>query len=1274
MKYIDCFFMGYGAVTQAGLNTVNVNQITLYQQLVIYFCCTLTTPIFIHSILVFVRLYWFERTFDNIKTSSKLNYKMRRDATIAGRTATAESSSHAGIGLGAGRVTKASTYSRFLPKVKKFGTSSHGNNKNNGYLNAISETTAYNTASSSSPLQKQQYYDDDNKKEENTSLSSNSKDSDSIHNDKTLTPDNRENIPLQDFDNPNKHQQQAKSHNNNNDNNGDNSHNNNNNNNIKFANLPQPRRRESINPRDMYMSIAMMRQKNNNHFTEEGNNQDEEGPVLIVKGPAERERVRKKQKKKRFHNRLHGRTNSFQLNMNGPRQLAERARLQWKSRNNSDQIDEVLSNRETNRPVGQQKQGKLQQRQHDNNESALTDDENDDEESVQVNNRRNAVAEEEFLGNEDEDVDDDEDDDDDDDEEDDEDDEEDDGDNDEVNDGDPDDEESLDSQAVDEDDDEDEENDGHDNESQITEVDENGQSRNSRNKQRTPSDASDIQKVQSNFVPPSADQTGGMKYKKRAVTLDTELPNRKPLIEVLDESPSRPTAAGLKTTFQENKPNRGTKNNRNSRAARSKLKKTKSGKIARNLKKKVGKYPSIMLDDLSAVESRSSNKIKRQMSAAYLSFNPTFGRNSTFVPLDHHQKEELGGVEYRSLKLLAKILVGYYVGFHIISFMALSLWIIPRTHYKSILKEDGVNRTWWGAFTAASFFNDLGLTLTPDSFSSFVTSRYVLLWGSFLITIGNVAFPIMLRFIIWVMFKLSRDLSLLKESLGFLLDHPRRCFTLLFPSIPTWWLFFMLVLLNLIDLILFCILDIRDKSLDELSNSTKVLAAFFQAISTRTAGFTCIDLSSLHPAIQVSYMLMMYVSALPVAISIRRTNVYEEQSLGIYTTNADEMASYTESGSKTDQAKNATKRFIGTHLRKQLSFDLWYIFLGLFIICIAESKKLRSLDDPYFTIFQVLFEVVSAYGCVGLSLGYPNDTRSFSGQFNVVSKLVIVAMFIRGRHRGLPYAIDRAIILPSKMMDRRDGFQAHHARRNSAVSYHPNAVDDAASRLDLSHQGGINLNHVATVNVANEYENDANNYNNFYNSSNNNFASNNNTNNNTKYIGNSLYQNTTAATGGKAASTGSLLSPNLEEWNRYHKQHQSQNQNHVQNRKDSIGQVISSAYTDDHAPVIFNPKVNTALDHNMDNHHTTYNNSNSSIDNITNKKRASTLSESGAGDTGTNNGDGSVLAPDSQDPRDSSVIIHNTETPQSPTKRNTITFDADTSFRTNLDNYQQFGN
>lgn len=118
-----------------------------------------------------------------------------------------------------------------------------------------------------------------------------------------------------------------------------------------------------------------------------------------------------------------------------------------------------------------------------------------------------------------------------------------------------------------------------------------------------------------------------------------------------------------------------------------------------------------------------------------------------------------------------------------------------------------------GVFTSASMFNDLGFTLTPDSMMQFQYAVWILLIGSFLIIIGNTGFPCMLRFVIWIVSKVVPRQSALWEEFRFLLDHPRRCFTLLFPSTATWWLFWILVLLNLVDLIFFIILDVSSMAM-----------------------------------------------------------------------------------------------------------------------------------------------------------------------------------------------------------------------------------------------------------------------------------------------------------------------------------------------------------------------------------------------------------------------------------------------------------------------------
>lgn len=216
----------------------------------------------------------------------------------------------------------------------------------------------------------------------------------------------------------------------------------------------------------------------------------------------------------------------------------------------------------------------------------------------------------------------------------------------------------------------------------------------------------------------------------------------------------------------------------------------------------------------------------------------------------------------------------------------------------------------------------------------------------------------------------------------------------------------------------------------DLPTGIKILDGVFQAFSTRTAGFSCVNLSLLHPGVQTSYMIMMYISIFPIAISVRRTNVYEEDSLGIYNDNSAEE----------EDGQAGSLSYVGAHLRRQLSFDLWYIFIGFFILSISEGGRIMSND---FSMFAILFEIISAYGTVGLSLGYTGVNASLASQFSVIGKLVIIAMQIRGRHRGLPYGLDRAVLLPSEKTFRREaegmgdlGVQRTRTlpRRNSAIS------------------------------------------------------------------------------------------------------------------------------------------------------------------------------------------------------------------------------------------------
>ncbi|RGP61477.1 putative potassium transporter trk-1 [Fusarium sporotrichioides] len=385
-----------------------------------------------------------------------------------------------------------------------------------------------------------------------------------------------------------------------------------------------------------------------------------------------------------------------------------------------------------------------------------------------------------------------------------------------------------------------------------------------------------------------------------------------------------------------------------------------------------------------------------------LSREVTIGRNSIFHNLTSEDRDELGGIEYKSLKLLLKIIVGYYAFLQFLGAVCLIGWVNHApSRYVDYIAECGQNRFWWAIFSAQTMVANLGFTLTPDSMISFNDAPAPLLIMSALALAGHTFYPILLRFIIWSASKAFPKQSSLQEPLHFLLNHPRRCYTLLFPSGPTWALLAILTLLNVADVLFIILLDLDNPTVTVLPGWQRFCAAVFQAVSSRHTGTATFNLANVNPAVQLALLVMMYVSVYPISIVVRSSNTYEERSLGIY---EDEQQLDEEDGGS----------YFVTHLRNQLSFDLWYICLGLFCITIAEHKKIMDGNDLAFAMWPILFEGVSAYCNVGLSLGYPTISASFCTEFTTFSKLVICAMMIRGRHRGLPYALDRAIVLPTE--------------------------------------------------------------------------------------------------------------------------------------------------------------------------------------------------------------------------------------------------------------------
>ena len=109
----------------------------------------------------------------------------------------------------------------------------------------------------------------------------------------------------------------------------------------------------------------------------------------------------------------------------------------------------------------------------------------------------------------------------------------------------------------------------------------------------------------------------------------------------------------------------------------------------------------------------------------------------------------------------------------------------------------------------------------------------------------------------------------LKETLQFLLDHPRRCYLYLFPSHQTWILlsvviiwkcvicsnyltesleFSQFIACSTVNYVLFLTLNIGAETFDEIPIGVRFAIGLLQATSIRAAGFATTALSSLSPA------------------------------------------------------------------------------------------------------------------------------------------------------------------------------------------------------------------------------------------------------------------------------------------------------------------------------------------------------------------------------------------------------------------------------------------
>ncbi len=159
----------------------------------------------------------------------------------------------------------------------------------------------------------------------------------------------------------------------------------------------------------------------------------------------------------------------------------------------------------------------------------------------------------------------------------------------------------------------------------------------------------------------------------------------------------------------------------------------------------------------------------------------------------------------------------------------------------------------------------------------------------------------------------------------------------------------------------------------KLTENYSWLDSFFMSTSTRTAGFSTVNLSNISNGGFVVYLLLMFIGASPSSTGggIKTTTFFVVLT-----------ALYSYSSSKKPTVfKKTLARDVLYKAFIILSLGLTVVFTTTFLLCIAEPQL--SLKD-------LLYEAVSAFATVGLSTGITPTLSSFG-------KIVIISTMFIGR-------------------------------------------------------------------------------------------------------------------------------------------------------------------------------------------------------------------------------------------------------------------------------------
>ena len=266
-----------------------------------------------------------------------------------------------------------------------------------------------------------------------------------------------------------------------------------------------------------------------------------------------------------------------------------------------------------------------------------------------------------------------------------------------------------------------------------------------------------------------------------------------------------------------------------------------------------------------------------------------------------------------------------------------------------------------GLFHSVSAFCNAGFALFPDSLMRYGDMVVLNLTICALIVVGGIGFPVLYDLQAWI--------SGRKGVRGRL-------------SLQTKAVLLTTLVLIVAGAFMFAVLELHGAS-SNASATSRALAALFQSVTCRTAGFNTVDIGSLKDATLTLMIFLMFFGASPGSCGG-----------GVKTTTLALLAAFTIGRVRKHRRVNMFRKSIPNEtVTRSVSLvlvSLGFIGMAVFLLLAGDAVAEHEVIKPRGAFLSYMFETVSAFGTVGLSMGITPSLTAWG-------KLVITGMMFVGR-------------------------------------------------------------------------------------------------------------------------------------------------------------------------------------------------------------------------------------------------------------------------------------